>query len=220
MFSFLNVRKRALCFAGDVGSISIAAIILFLFKLVIHTNDFFYIFLLLIYALDSGATVLRRMVKGENIFKPHKEHLYQQLVHKKGWSHLHVSFIFSFVQLLVNVSIVCNQNMSLGFFTTIFVMFLIFLQFIVFKRVKNKLLNLPRFYKQLIMLIVDELVLLFAIWFSFALRLGEIWPIEYMQANWWLFVMIPAIAIPLFIKLGLYRAVLQYMGIKVFTSSF
>ena len=124
VFSFLNVRKRALCFAGDVGSISIAAIILFLlFKLVIHTNDFFYIFLLLIYALDSGATVLRRMVKGENIFKPHKEHLYQQLVHKKGWSHLHVSFIFSFVQLLINVSIVCNQNMSFGFFTTIFVMF-------------------------------------------------------------------------------------------------
>ena len=85
---------------------------------------------------------------------------------------------------------------------------------------KNKLLNLPRFYKQLIMLIVDELVLLFAIWFSFALRLGELWPIEYMQANWWIFVLIPAIAIPLFIKLGLYRAVLQYMGLKVFTSSF
>ena len=70
------------------------------------------------------------------------------------------------------------------------------------------------------MLIVDELVLLFAIWFSFALRLGELWPIEYMQANWWIFVLIPAIAIPIFIKLGLYRAVLQYMGIKVFTSSF
>ncbi len=70
------------------------------------------------------------------------------------------------------------------------------------------------------MLIVDVLVLLFAVWFSFSLRLGEPWPIEYMQANWWIFVLIPAIAIPLFIKLGLYRAVLQYMGIKVFTSSF
>ena len=53
VFSFLNVRKRAICFAGDVGSVSIAAIILFLlFKLVIHTNNFFYIFLLLVYALD------------------------------------------------------------------------------------------------------------------------------------------------------------------------
>tara|TARA_B100001115_G_scaffold183908_1_gene184256 strand:- start:1075 stop:2934 length:1860 start_codon:yes stop_codon:yes gene_type:complete len=86
--------------------------------------------------------------------------------------------------------------------------------------VKSKLLNLPRLYKQLIMLTIDELMLLFAIWVSFALRLGEPWPIEYMKPNWWLFLLIPAIAIPLFIKLGLYRAVLQYMGIKVFTTSF
>ena len=70
------------------------------------------------------------------------------------------------------------------------------------------------------MLTIDELMLLLAIWFSFALRLGEVWPIDYMQSNWWLFLLIPAIAIPLFIKLGLYRTVLQYMGIKVFTSSF
>ena len=56
------------------------------------------------------------------------------------------------------------------------------------------------------MLTVDELILLFAIWFSFALRLGELWPIEYLQANWWIFALIPAIAIPLFIKLGLYRS--------------
>ena len=70
------------------------------------------------------------------------------------------------------------------------------------------------------MLTIDEFMLLFAIWFSFALRLGEPWPIEYMQPNWWIFIVIPAIAIPLFIKLGLYRAVLQYMGIKVFTTSF
>ena len=70
------------------------------------------------------------------------------------------------------------------------------------------------------MLTIDGLMFLFAIWFSFALRLGEPWPVEYMQSNWWIFVLIPAIAIPLFIKLGLYRAVLQYMGIKVFTTSF
>jgi len=70
------------------------------------------------------------------------------------------------------------------------------------------------------MLLLDEFMLLFAIWFSFALRLGELWPIEFMEPNWWIFFVIPAIAIPLFIKLGLYRAVLQYMGIKVFITSF
>ena len=121
VFSFLNIRKRALCFAGDVGSISIAAIILFLlFKLVIHTNNFSYIFLLLVYALDSGATVLRRKLKGENIFKPHKEHLYQQLVHKKGWSHLHVSFVFAMVQLFINISIVFKENVYWVFITALF----------------------------------------------------------------------------------------------------
>lgn len=84
----------------------------------------------------------------------------------------------------------------------------------------NKLKKLPRLYKQLIMLTADEGMLLFAIWFSFALRLGDPWPIEYMQPNWWIFIAIPAIAIPLFIKFGLYRTVLQYMGIKVFITSF
>jgi FlaA1/EpsC-like NDP-sugar epimerase len=70
------------------------------------------------------------------------------------------------------------------------------------------------------MLFADELMLLFAIWVSFALRLGEVWPEEYIYPNWWLFVVIPAVAIPLFIKLGLYRAVLQYLGIKVVITSF
>ncbi len=90
----------------------------------------------------------------------------------------------------------------------------------IFEKLKNKLLNLPRIYKKLIMLLLDEFMLLFAIWLSFALRLGDPWPIEYFQPNWWVFIVIPAIAIPLFIKLGLYRAVLQYMGIKVFITSF
>lgn len=123
IFSFLNVRKRAHCFAGDVGSISIAAIILFLlFKLVIHTQNYFYLLFLLVYALDSGATVLKRKLRGENIFKPHREHLYQQFVHKKGWSHLQVSFLFSMVQLLVNISIVLEGSFYWVLFTTLLVM--------------------------------------------------------------------------------------------------
>jgi len=70
-FSLFNVRKRALCFAGDVGSISIAAIILFLlFKLVIHTQDYFYLLLLLVYALDSGVTILKRKFRRENNHRP------------------------------------------------------------------------------------------------------------------------------------------------------
>ena len=69
------------------------------------------------------------------------------------------------------------------------------------------------------MLLIDVLMLLFAIWGSFSLRIGEFLP-EDMLSNWWIFILIPAIAIPLFIKLGLYKAVLQYMGFKVFATSF
>ena len=122
-FSLFNVRKRALCFAGDVGSISIAAIILFLlFKLVIHTQDYFYLLLLLVYALDSGVTILKRKFRGENIFNPHREHLYQQLVHKKGWAHLHVSLLFEIIQLLINSSVLFERSIIWIILTVLLVM--------------------------------------------------------------------------------------------------
>ena len=122
-FSLFNVRKRALCFAGDVGSISIAAIILFLlFKLVIHTQDYFYLLILLVYALDSGVTILKRKFRGENIFNPHREHLYQQLVHKKGWTHLHVSLLFAIMQLLINSSVLFERSIIWIILTILLVM--------------------------------------------------------------------------------------------------
>ena len=70
------------------------------------------------------------------------------------------------------------------------------------------------------MLFVDIATLLFSLWLAFVLRLGEPLPIEYMYPSWWLFISIPVIMIPLFVKLGLYRAVLQYIGVKVITTTF
>ena len=85
---------------------------------------------------------------------------------------------------------------------------------------KFRLQNLERIYKQIIMLFVDVATLLFSLWLAFILRLGEPLPIEYIYPTWWIFIAIPAITIPLFVKLGLYRAVLQYIGIKVITTTF
>ena len=85
---------------------------------------------------------------------------------------------------------------------------------------KFRLQNLERIYKQIIMLFVDVATLLFALWLAFVLRIGEPFPTEYIYPSWWLFIAIPIIMIPLFVKLGLYRAVLQYMGIKVITTAF
>lgn len=70
------------------------------------------------------------------------------------------------------------------------------------------------------MLLVDILTLVFALWLSFVLRLGEIWPAEYIESSWWLFLIFPIVMVPLFVRLGLYRAVLQYVGIKVITTTF
>jgi len=85
---------------------------------------------------------------------------------------------------------------------------------------KLRLQNLERIYKQSIMLFVDISTLLFALWLAFVLRLGEAFPLAYIYDSWWIFIVVPVITIPLFIKLGLYRAVLQYIGVKVITTTF
>ncbi|MFL2569361.1 MAG: UDP-GlcNAc--UDP-phosphate GlcNAc-1-phosphate transferase [Flavobacteriales bacterium] len=107
VFLFFNFRTKALCFSGDVGSISIALLILFLlFKLIVFTAQPLYALFLIVYGIDSGYTLINRKLKGENIFQPHRTHLYQQLVHLKGYSHLYVSFLFSFIQLVINYLII------------------------------------------------------------------------------------------------------------------
>ena len=70
----------------------------------------------------------------------------------------------------------------------------------------------------MITLSFDLIILIFSLWISFLLRFGD--PLNvYLLDNVWLFFCIPIVAIPLFIKLGLYRSVLQYTGIKVITTS-
>ena len=85
---------------------------------------------------------------------------------------------------------------------------------------KDKLINLSRLQKQFIMLFVDLIFIEFALWLSFALRLGLFWPEEYIYPNWWIFIITPIIAIPLLLKFGLYRSVIKYVGSKVVVASF
>ena len=70
---------------------------------------------------------------------------------------------------------------------------------------KGKLINLSRLQKQFIMLFVDLFFIEFALWLSFALRLGLFWPEEYIYPNWWIFLITPIIIIPLLLNFGLYR---------------
>ena len=98
VFCFFNFRKRAKCFAGDVGSVSIAFILLFLIgRLIIRTGDFSWIVLLSVYGVDSVLTIIHRLMLHENIGLPHRKHLYQIMANEledspyNGFFYLHGS---------------------------------------------------------------------------------------------------------------------------------
>ncbi len=107
IFGFLNFRKKAVCFAGDIGSVSIALIVLFLImKLIVFTKSPVFILLLTVYGIDTGLTLFSRILNKENVLTAHREHLYQKLVDFAKLSHLKVSFLYSLVQLLINFVLV------------------------------------------------------------------------------------------------------------------
>ena len=127
VFNFFNFRKRAKCFAGDVGSVSMAFIVIFfLLLLILKSDDLKYIALLLVYGLDAVTTIVFRLIRRENIFVAHRSHFYQHLANTKSWPHLVVSALYLFVQLLVNVLIVYSDWNSGAFLIFILVSGLVF----------------------------------------------------------------------------------------------
>ena len=104
VFNFFNFRKRAKCFAGDVGSVCIAFVLLFFIgKLVIRTEDFSWIILLAVYGVDSVLTIIHRLILHENIGLPHRKHLYQIMANELKIPHMVVSSVYMLVQALVIV---------------------------------------------------------------------------------------------------------------------
>ena len=107
VFLFFNFRIKARCFAGDVGSVSMAFIVLFiLISLVISTQEFLYLLFLIVYGMDSGLTMITRLIQKENIFEPHRKHAYQLLSNELKFPQLAVSGIYAGLQLLINTSII------------------------------------------------------------------------------------------------------------------
>lgn len=107
VFNFFNFRKKAVCFAGDVGSISMAFLICFLLlKLMLKTADVKYLLLLSVYGIDAVFTIIIRLSRRENIFKAHRSHLYQLLVNEGGHKHLLIAFLYGAMQLIVNLIVI------------------------------------------------------------------------------------------------------------------
>jgi FlaA1/EpsC-like NDP-sugar epimerase len=84
----------------------------------------------------------------------------------------------------------------------------------------SKIISLPRNVKRLIVILLDLIVVTFALWGSFSLRLGVFFapadlsfvPQEARGNVAYLFLIAPIIAIPIFVKFGLYRAIIRYVG--------
>ncbi len=113
VFNYFNFRNKARCFAGDVGSISIAVIIVFLLlKLIIMDKNLIYILFLGVYGVDSILTIIHRLILKENIFKAHRFHLFQVLVHTLKIPHLFMSSIYIIIQSVICCIIIFNLRYS------------------------------------------------------------------------------------------------------------
>ena len=110
VFLYFNFRKKAKCFAGDVGSITMAFwIILLLLQLIIKTNNYAYILFLAVYGVDAVLTIMHRLILKQNIFEAHRLHFYQILANDQKIPHLIVSSIYGVVQLLIIALIVLGK---------------------------------------------------------------------------------------------------------------
>lgn len=101
-FSWFNARKRALVFAGDVGSLSMGIVLAYLVtNLIVSSGRWEFIIMLSVYGVDTVLTIVYRILQKENIFEAHRSHLYQYLANEMNWNHLLVSFIYATTQLLI-----------------------------------------------------------------------------------------------------------------------
>lgn len=80
------------------------------------------------------------------------------------------------------------------------------------EKLRNRLVNLPRRHKRVLQVITDVVLVWTSLWLAFVVRLGDSKAIEPLTGHLWLFLAAPVIAIPLFIRFGMYRAVMRYFG--------
>ena len=110
VFSYFNFRpkNKAKCFAGDVGSVGIAFILLFLIGCkIMQTGDITWLAFLLVYGIDGCCTIIHRIMLHENLGEAHRKHAYQLMANELKMSHVTVSLIYMFLQLAISLVMVC-----------------------------------------------------------------------------------------------------------------
>lgn len=127
VFNFFNFRTKASCFAGDVGSVSIAFILVFLLgKLIVESGDLRYLLFLGVYGIDTILTIVHRIILKENILKAHRKHAYQLMANELKIPHLIVSLCYSGLQLILSILVILVPFYSLLFVVLLVIIYIVF----------------------------------------------------------------------------------------------
>ena len=137
VFCLFNFRQKgkAKCFAGDVGSIGIAFLLLFLIGgLVMMTGDVTYFIFLLVYGVDGCLTICHRIMLHENLGEAHRKHVYQLMANELKIGHVTVSLIYMGIQLAISLgfiylipnTIVAHWVYLVGMFVVLAVAYVLF----------------------------------------------------------------------------------------------
>lgn len=116
VFCVFNFRPKgkAKCFAGDVGSIGIAFIMLFLLgNVIIKTEDITWLIFLLVYGVDGCLTIVHRIMLHENLGEAHRKHAYQLMTNELKIGHVKVTSLYMVMQLAVSLGFIylCPDTM-------------------------------------------------------------------------------------------------------------
>ena len=109
VFCIFNFRPKgkAKCFAGDVGSIGIAFIILFLLgNVIIKTMDITWLIFLLVYGVDGCLTIVHRIMLHENLGEAHRKHAYQITANELKVGHVKVALLYTVMQLVISLGFI------------------------------------------------------------------------------------------------------------------
>ena len=139
VFCLFNFRPKgkAKCFAGDVGSIGIAFIMLFLIgKVIIATGDLTYLIYLLVYGVDGVLTICHRIMLHENLGEAHRKHAYQLMCNELKIGHVKVSLLYMAMQLVVSLGFiyVCPNNVLCHWMYLIGAFILLAVAYVLFKK--------------------------------------------------------------------------------------
>ena len=139
VFSIFNFRPKgkAKCFAGDVGSVGIAFIMLFAIgKLVIQTGDVTWLILLLVYGVDGCLTICHRILLHENLGEAHRKHVFQLMANELKIGHVKVTLLYMAMQLIVSLGFIylCPDTILAHWMYMIGAILVLSIAYILFKK--------------------------------------------------------------------------------------